>query len=503
MRRLAVLLAALTLVAPAAAATLRGTVHGDVLAGTPAPDRIASRAGDDFVQAAFGGVDRVDCGAGVDVVSADASDRVAKNCEIVSRRLSVDRSTNPGSQHETAVEPDDFAWGSAVVATYQVGRFAGGASSNIGFAVSRDAGRTWKRGLLPGVTLESSPPGTQVAASDPSVTYDAVHGVWLISTLTLETRSSHVLVARSTDGLHWSAPVTAATGPTLDKEWLACDNTASSRFRGRCYVLYADDQKNWTVSQSTDDGGLTWSAPVRATSILVGAQPVVRPDGTLVAIAGNYQGEAGLTGSIDGVRSTDGGSTFSRFTVAALTSASTGVMRGLSLPSMEMDAAGTLYAAWHDCRFRPGCGENDIVVASSRDGGLSWTPPARVPLAPVSSSFSAFTPGLGADPAHAGRLGLVYAYYLPRSCAAGACRLGIGFTKSADGGATWSKPQRLAAQPMRTSWVARTSSGRMLGDYFSTTFAGNRLVPVFALATAPLHGRFREAIFATSLPAGR
>ena len=34
-----------------------------------------------------------------------------------------------------------------------------------------------------------------------------------------------------------------------------------------------------------------------------------------------------------------------------------------------------------------------------------------------------------------------------------------------------------------------------------TTFAAKRVVPVFALAAPPLHDRFREAIFATSLPA--
>jgi hypothetical protein len=41
----------------------------------------------------------------------------------------------------------------------------------------------------------------------------------------------------------------------------------------------------------------------------------------------------------------------------------------------------------------------------------------------------------------------------------------------------------------------------MVGDYFATAFAGGRVVPVFALAATPLKGRFREAIFATSLRA--
>jgi hypothetical protein len=501
MRRLAVFLLALALAAPAAAATIHGSARAELLVGKPGPDRITAGAGNDFVQAAFGGVDRVDCGRGRDVVSADTTDKVAANCEVVSRRLSNDLSTNVRSQHETAVEPDDFAWGSAVLAAYQVGRFRTGASSNIGFAFSRNAGRTWQRGLLPGVTVESSPAGTEEAASDPSVSYDATHAVWLISTLTLEQNGSQVLVARSTDGVNWAPPVSTASGPVLDKEWLACDNSPSSPFHGRCYVLYTDDQKNWTVSQSTDDGGLTWSAPVRATGVLVGTQPVVRADGTLVAIAGAYVGEAGLTGSIEEVRSTDGGATFTRSTVSTFRSAGTSPLRALALPSMEMDGAGTLYAAWDDCRFRGDCTADDLVLVKSADGGQTWTAPARIPLAPAASTLSAFIPGLGADPAHGGHLGLVYAYFLPGSCARGSCLLGVGFTSSVDGGAHWAKPNQLHTQPMQLSWLAQTTSGRMVGDYFSTTFAGGRMVPVFTLAAPPLDGRFREAIFATSLPA--
>ena len=130
----------LVLAAPAVAATIHGTAHGDTIVGTPAPDTITARAGNDFVQVAWGGTDRVDCGPGRDIVSADAADRIAANCEVVSRRLSVDTSTNPASQHETAVEPDSFAFGSTVVAAYQVGRFANGGASNIGVSVSTDAG---------------------------------------------------------------------------------------------------------------------------------------------------------------------------------------------------------------------------------------------------------------------------------------------------------------------------------------------------------------------------
>jgi hypothetical protein len=474
-------------------------VRGDAIVGTPAADTITAGPGNDLVQAAFGGVDRVDCGTGRDIVSADAADHVTANCEVVSRRLSVDPSTNPASQHETAVEPDSFAWGSTVVAAYQLGRFGSGGASNIGVSVSTDAGRTWKRTTLPSVTAESHPPGPESAASDPTVAYDAVHGVWLVGTLTIEPNGSHVYVAHSTDGLHWSAPVDAAAGPELDKDWVACDNNAASPFRGRCYAEFTDDAKNITVSESSDDGGLTWSAPVKASSVLVGTQPVVLANGTLVVVAGDFANDQGLTGEIDAARSTDGGATFTTTTVSPLTAASNGQMRAISLPSVDVDSAGTIYAVWHDCRFRPGCRENDMVLSTSTDG-VTWTTPTRVPISPVSSTLDAFIPGLAADPTRPGHLGLVYAFFTPGSCGRGACTLEMGFISSPDGGTTWTSPQRLDAQPMQMSWLAKTTSGRMVGDYFSTSFAGGRVVPVFALATSPLNGRFREGIFAASLP---
>jgi hypothetical protein len=501
MRRLLVLLA-LVVAAPAAAATIDGSIRGELILGSPGPDRIRAASGNDFVQAAFGGTDTVSCGAGNDVVSADATDGLA-NCETVSRRLSVDPYANPDSQHETAVEPDSFAFGSTVVAAFQVGRRAAGAAANIGTAVSRDAGRTWQRGSLPALTVNSTPPGAETSASDPSVAYDALHAVWLVGTLTLEgTANSHVFVARSTDGLHWQTPVDVASGPVLDKDWIACDNGTTSPFRGRCYAEYTDDQLNETVSQFTTDGGLTWSPPVRATTALVGTQPVVRADGVLVVVAGDYNGAEGLTGSIVALRSTDGGATFTRTTVSALHAHDNAPMRAISLPSVDIDSAGTIYASWHDCRFRTGCTENDIVLSTSADGGVTWTPPTRVPIAATSSATDVFIPGLAADPAQPGKLALVYAWYSTTACRAGTCTLGIGFTTSSDGGATWSTPRRLHAQPFLTTWTPRAEGGRMVGDYFSTSYAADRVVPVFALAAPPLHGRLREAIFAASLPNG-
>ena len=493
MRRLAPLVLALVCVSAAAAAAPRGTSGSDTIAGTSAPDRITARGGNDFIQVAFGGKDRVDCGPGQDVVSADAGDVVATNCEVVSRRLSVDPYTNADSQHETAVEPGSASFGNTVVAVYQLGRRESGASANIGAAVSRNGGRTWTRSTLPGTTVNATPAGPEVAASDPVVAFDAVHNVWLAATLTVEKSFTHVEVAHAADAVQWSPPVQAAGGQVLDKEWLACDNGASSPFHGRCYLEYTDDQANTTVSQYSTDGGVTWSTPVRAGAILVGTQPVIQPNGTLVVVAGDYRDEAALSGSMIALRSTDGGATFTRFTVSDLQASDSTPMRAVSLPSVAVDSNGTMYAAWADCRFRTACAANDLVLSTSTDG-MTWTPPTR-----VSANGSAFIPGLAADPLHPGTLAVVYAHYYGSCATKGACLLGISFEQSHDGGRTWSAPQRLDAQPFFTNWLPQAEGGRMVGDYFSTSYAGSRVVPVFALATTPLNGRFREAIFASSL----
>ena len=191
-------------------------------------------------------------------------------------------------------------------------------------------------------------------------------------------------------------------------------------------------------------------------------------------------------------RSTDGGATFARFIVSDLQAADNAPMRAISLPSVEADANGTIYATWSDCRFRTGCSQNDLVLSTSTDG-MIWTAPTR-----VTSGGDAFIPGLAADPSHPGRLAVVYAHYYS-TCSRAPCLLGMSLVQSRDGGKTWSVAQRLDAQPFSTDWVPRAQGGRMIGDYFSTSYAGSRVIPVFALATSPLNGRFRQAIFAASL----
>ncbi len=153
---------------------------------------------------------------------------------------------------------------------------------------------------------------------------------------------------------------------------------------------------------------------------------------------------------------------------------------------------------WEDCRFRPGCTGNDIVLSTS-DDGISWSPPSRVPIDPVDSGADHFIPGLAVDPQTWGkraRLALAYYYYPVAACTAATCQLDVGFIRSPDGGTHWSDSVKLAG-PMSLSWLAATSQGVMVGDYISTSFVRSQPKPFFAVARPPSNGLFHEAIYTT------
>jgi hypothetical protein len=410
-------------------------------------------------------------------------------------QVSQDIYTDTQAQHNTEVEADTFASGSTIVSAFQVGRVFGGGSSNIGWATSNDGGATWTHGYLPGITANGG--GSFGQASDASVAFDARHNVWLISSLGLNGQTVDVLTSRSTDGgLTWGNPVITATGSN-DKNWTVCDNTATSPHYGNCYTEYDVTSSNDSIRMRTStDGGATWGAALApgGSHTGLGGQPVVLPDGDVVV---PYES---LTGTIRSFRTTNGGASWNSTVQVSSISHHTvaGSLRESPLPSAEADAAGTVYVAWADCRFRSGCPSNDIVIAKSTSE-TTWAAPTRVPIDPTSSTVDHFTPGLSVDPSTSGasaRIGLTYYYYPAASCSASTCQLDAGFVSSVNGGASWSAPTQVAG-PMTLSWLPNTSQGRMFGDYTSTSvLAGGNAYPVIPVAAAPSGSTFNLAMFA-------
>lgn len=168
--------------------------------------------------------------------------------------------TSLNAQHHSEVEPDTFAYGNTEVADFQVGRIYDGGATTAGWATF--SGGAWQHGLLPGLTKDETPAGAYPRVSDPSIAYDAKHGVWLASTLGIGGPSGdNVLINRSTDGVNWLNPVQVISSGqvSLDKDWIVCDNGASSPFRGNCYSTYDDTNAGDVLETSvSSDGGLTW-----------------------------------------------------------------------------------------------------------------------------------------------------------------------------------------------------------------------------------------------------
>jgi hypothetical protein len=489
---------------------LLGTPRADVLRGLAGSDRLVGGRGADFLDGGAGrdthdsgpGDDRVAtsydgardvvrCGTGLDVVNADLPDAVARDCELVGRRLSRDPYTNTGAptdaQHETEVEPDSFTFGSTTVAAFQVGRRFDGAAANVGYAVSFDDGATWRSGLLPGLTSLSRPPGPNERASDPVVAYDAAHGTWLISTLAPAGSITRLAINRSPDGATWSTALTAleertGEGIAFDKNWLACDNTPSSPFYGRCYLLYTHSAGRDMLAVSwSDDGGVTWSLPVDIGARPgVGIFPAIRPTGEVVVV---YLLQGGGL-SIAASRSADGAATWGPSVRIAAVEGECRIrgFRAFSLPSAEVDSTGRVWASWHDCE--PGSGGNAVFVATSADG-VTWSSP-RV----VTRGRNAVLPAIGIDPA-TGRVAIAYMRANAR------LQIDVELVESTRGGSSWGAPRRLSSQSMELPWMPNTTSGRMLGDYISVHYARGRPLVVWVLANPAVGTRFRQAVYAT------
>ena len=372
------------------------------------------------------------------------------------------------TNHHANVEPDSFSNGSTIVAAYQVGRIYDGGACAIGFSTSTDNGATWTSGLLPGLTKYTGG-GTFDRATDPAVAYDAQDNVWMISSLVLTeaggVKGVAIYTSRSTDGgFTWGTPVL-----TNNSSMSAPTRTGSSATTPRPAPSMATATRSGTTTAPATALEMStlhrWRTHLgRATTNnagVIGGQPVVRPNGTVIVPTANANETA-----IGAFNSTNGGASWSAVTTIATIRHHTvaGSLREGPLPSAEIDGAGTVYVVWADCRFRQACRANDIVICQSLNAtGTSWSAVTRVPIDATNSGIDHFIPGLAVNKATSGataQLGLTY-YFYPQ----GSTQLSVGFISSATPAAPGARRRRLSAgcpqpgprPPVRAAWSATTS----------------------------------------------
>lgn len=404
-------------------------------------------------------------------------------------RVSSDPYSTSGGDHASEVEPSSFAYGDTIVAGFQVGRHDGGGATNIGWATSKDGGKTWTHGFLPGTTAVTG--GKYPFASDVCVAYSAKHNVWMMSLFgaPVSGLGNPLLISRSTDGgMTWNNPIELQ--PTVDGTGLVCDNSPTSKFFGRCYAFH-----DWGGNVSTsDDGGVTWTAKHSTPNLLLRqfAFPGVLPDGTVFITQDSIS------------FSHDGGETWSAPVVSNPNRKLTDiVIRADSAATVTgVDRDGNMYRVDSDCQFEPNCYSNGLSFVTSHDRGQSWTPATRIPLEPNEAQINHFNATLGVDPQTSGanaHLAVSY-YYMNAGDCSDDCQVYVGFISSIDGGKTWSAPITLAG-PMNVSWLTVSNP---VGDYASLSFSNGVAVPFFALAaSAPVAGKLDEAIYTNPQPVSK
>ena len=225
--------------------------------------------------------------------------------------------------------------------------------------------------LIPGVDHLAG--GQYDAGGDPALAFDSRGHVYYAGLGFDRTAPpSTVAVNRGTfdssGNLSWSQPtfINPTTSPSTlnDKEWIAADTSSTSPYRDRVYVTFTRFVFNAHLGEAlgyrqspimeaySSDGGLTFSAPqlIGAPAIYSqGSRPVVASDGTVYVF---FEGSTRLAtlNSIYVVKSTDGGKTFSAPTAVAqlqdIRTPRDAAFRVNSFPAPAVAPNGDLYVAW-------------------------------------------------------------------------------------------------------------------------------------------------------------
>lgn len=361
-----------------------------------------------------------------------------------------------------AIDPANEAY---LLAGYQEGRFSDGGARVLTSATSKNSGRTWSEGIVPGLTRVSG--GSFQRASDPWVAIGPGGRAYYASLLFNESDPDNgVFLSASADrGKTWGPPVAVHVGGSVefdDKEAVIVDTRADSPYRGRVYVGWdsiPDDGNEILRVSWSSDGGQSFSPPadLHTRGANLGIIPLVGPGGIVHAVWFHADGNR-CPCSILSSRSEDGGTTWSApVQVSAVNGAGVRSLRTGGLPAAAVDPRdGRLYAVWQDDAFTGGV--DQVLMARSEDGGLTWSPAQAVSDGP--DDAASFTPAVAVGPT--GRVAV--SYYSLRNDPDRRFLVDHYVALSGDG-VSFTASRRTTTSPYDARFAAVTEGGFFLGDY--------------------------------------
>ena len=190
----------------------------------------------------------------------------------------------------------------------------GGQHQLCGLALSQDRGATWSARSLVGDGGAMAVPESFAACWNPSVAYDGAGVLYYVfqTSLLPSNPYSHVMITVSRDGGHtFTAP--HAVDPASPEyasmraggDWWP--QMAVDQKRGVVYVTWSrftpELDSSWILLASSNDGGATFSTPLRLSGSLekdvTGSEPAIGPDGTLFVAWLDYtSSERGLVACV-------------------------------------------------------------------------------------------------------------------------------------------------------------------------------------------------------------
>jgi hypothetical protein len=414
--------------------------------------------------------------------------------------------SQPGMLYDgTALEPSlvvNPVNSANLIAEYQQERWDNGGSQALTLSVSFDGGMTWQvRNAAFSVCTGGSVsnPGNYLRASNGWLTASPTGLVYALSLSftggVLQAGSSNAqLVARSIDGGNtWSLPIALIVdGASFfnDKGSITADPTDSN------YVYAVWDRLTGptagpTYFAVTNDGGNSWQTARSIydpgpTNQTISNVIVVLPGDVLVDVFMEIDTttSGATTALLRTIQSTDHGTSWSSPVTIAQNEAvgafdpQTGTpIRDSSLvPSVAVAPSGVLYVVWQDARFSKGA-HDGIALASSADGGKTWSMPAQVN---GDTDVVAFTPTINVR--SDGVIAITY-YDLRNDTYPGTVLTDCWMVSTSDGKtfkeAHLSGPFDLNNAP-RGEFGPNNTLGLFLGDYQALASTSSQFLPLFA-----------------------
>ena len=343
-----------------------------------------------------------------------------------------------------------------------------------GLHVSSDGGATWSQTPIP------APPGEEAKCYAPDLAFSA-DGTLYLSFVTLRGSGNvpnAVWVSSSKDGGRTLSEPVKVTGPLafqvrliadpddpegLYMTWLQGSDVATLKFT---------ETGNPIQVVRSDDGGASWSDPVRVSDPsrerVVAPSPAVGPEGELYVLyldigedrldyAGAHEGMGGPpyegTFRLVLARSRDGGATWAESEIKSPVSPIQRFIVFLpAFPSVAVDDSGRVYATFHDDRL----GDPDVWVWTLEPGASDWRGPTRVNDTSRGDGTWQYLPKVSVSPD--GRLDVVY--YDRRADAEDVMK-DVSLPSSLDAGGSFTPALRLSGRPFGLPTVSVAPDGRL------------------------------------------